>query len=160
VYCVCAKLQFTMISQFSHQFISNLKLAWSQVRPIRRSPYLCCRPPTWSHPQPIVFTLLWFLCSRRQKSYSEFAGLNIYKPNIRQSISVLDEVICAPVPRRIFTNLKSIQQKVTNSQTMPTGTPPLTGAKIAIFDQYLALASITAGSIVTIALSRFRRVSL
>jgi len=38
--------------------------------------------------------------------------------------------------------------------------PPLTGAKIAIFDQYLALASITAGSIVTIALSRFRRVSL
>ena len=52
------------------------------------------------------------MCSRRQKSYPEVAGLNVHKPSLRQSIALLalDEVICGPIlPRifkRIFTNLK------------------------------------------------------
>jgi len=81
-------------------------------------PYLRCRSPTRSQPQPTVPSPLWFLCSRRQKSYPEVARLNVHKPNSRQSISLLtvDEVITGTIPQRIFMSFKNLL-KSTNFET-------------------------------------------
>jgi len=81
---VC-KLHLAIISQFSNQFISNVKLnckvrvnsSYSTFANDTKL-YLRCRPPTPSEPQPIiVVTPLWFLCSGRQKSCPEVADLNV-----------------------------------------------------------------------------------
>ena len=86
VCCVC-KLQLATISQFSRYIISNINFkfrvnsGYSTLANYAKS-YLLCGPPTRRQSQPIVLTSRWFLCSRRLKSYSEVAGLNVNKSNL------------------------------------------------------------------------------
>ena len=92
IVCVNCKLQR------SHNSVCEVRVNSSYSRFANDAkPCLRCRP-TRSQLLPTVPTPMWFLQSRRQKSYREVAGLNVHrpKPNLRQTISLLamDEVIC------------------------------------------------------------------